>query len=124
VVERVNPFTQGSWLWRAWRGRSVTFAALFALGLLGVSVLGWFRELLERLNAPWYVWFVAPIVLLSFLARKETEWIPDERQRRWWARGLVIGAIVVVILLAKLAPEKPASPPTREPQGRARVPDR
>lgn len=116
-MKRVNPFTQGSWLWRAWRGRSVTFAALFAFGLLGVSVLGWFRELLERLSAPWYVWFAAPIVLLSFLARKETEWIPDERQRRWWARGLVIGSIVVVILLAKLAPEETPGASTPEAPG-------
>ncbi|ACB73537.1 hypothetical protein Oter_0246 [Opitutus terrae PB90-1] len=106
----VNPISASSWLWRALRGHSVTFAALFACSLLGLSVFSEFRGLLDRIDAPWYVWLLAPIVLVSALAKKEQEWIPDARKRLWWARGLVIGSIVAVILIASLAPEpKPAS---------------
>lgn len=115
----VNPLSAGSWLWRALRGRSVTFAALFACGLLGVSVLGEVRGLLDRIDAPWYVWLLAPIVLVSTLAKKEQEWIPDERKRLWWARGLVIGAILAVILIAKLAPDEQ---PAHAPEGTSKHP--
>lgn len=101
----VNPFSEGSWLWRAWHGRSVTFAALFALSVLGLSVLTQFRELLERLDAPWYVWLLAPIVLIATLAKKEQEWIPDPAKRRWWSRGLVLGSILVAVAIATLAPD-------------------
>lgn len=101
----------------------MTFAALFALALLGFSVLGWFRALLDRLGAPWYVWFLAPIVLLTFLSRKETEWIPDEKRRHQWSRWLVIGAIVGAILIAKFAPDAPP-PATASPQARTQAPSR
>ena len=103
---------------------AIVHGAQDALGLLGFSVLGWFRELLARVGAPWYVWLIAPIVLIAFLARKETEWIPDEKRRRQWSRWLVIGAIIVVILIAKFAPKDESPRPLREPQGRARVPAR
>lgn len=91
-----------SWTWRALRGHSVTFAALFALALLGVSTLAVFRQVLERLGAPWYAWFLVPIIAIAYLARKESEWLPDPVTRRRWARGVFFGAILLSLLMAKL----------------------
>ncbi len=121
----MNPFTEGSWLWRAWRGHSVTFAALFALAMAGVSVIGWFRHVLRALGAPWIFALILPAVVIAILARKEKEWLPDPEQRSRWARWLAIGSIAAAMIAAKLSPEPPKPPgdarALREPQGRAGV---
>lgn len=119
LSERVNPFSAATWFWRGWRGRSVTFAALFALGVLGISALGWFRHLLRGLGAPWYLWLLLPLAVVSVLARKETEWLPDPERRRKWAWGVMAGAILLALLVAKLAPEKPEPVYSRPVPGRA-----
>lgn len=119
----MNPFTEGSWLWRAWRGHSVTFAALFALAMLGVSAVGWFRHELRELGAPWWLALILPAVLIAVIARKEKDWMPDADRRSKWARWLAAGAIAFVMISTKLAPDKPApsAPERGEPQGRAGV---
>ena len=114
----VNPLSGFSWFWRAWRGNSVTFAALFASGMLGLSVLSWFRHVLSRWGAPWYLWLLLPFFLVAILARKETEWLPDPALRMRCARWLIFGSIVIVVLSAKFAPKhgnapSEASTPTR-----------
>lgn len=106
----MNPFSGATWLWRALRGGSVTFGALFALGMLGLSVISAFRHLLGRLGAPWYVLFVAPIVVVTILAKKEPEWIPDPAQRKKWSRRLVYGSLVIFLLVAFFAPRKTEAP--------------
>jgi hypothetical protein len=103
-----------AWLWRALRGRSVTFAALFALMVLGASVFGGMREGLRWAGAPWLVAFLLPGLLIALLARKEQQWFPDEARRLWWARVLVFGSVFGAIVLALLMP-KPDEPP-REPR--------
>lgn len=115
----MNPFSSVSWLWRAWRGRSITFAAFFALGLFGFSAVGAFRHGLSRLGAPWYVWLLVPIFIVTVLVRKEEEWLPDAEERRKWSLRLIFGSIFLTILLAKLAPEKPADagPPAGPQRG-------
>ena len=120
-VRAMNPFSAVSWLWRAWRTRSITAAALFAFAVLGISVLGGFRHLLHRLGAPWYVWIFLPLALVATLARKEAEWMPDEIERRKWARRLVVGAIVLGLVMAKFAakPAQDATPPPSSSGGRA-----
>ncbi len=117
----MNPWSGTSWLWRAWRRHSVTFAALFALSVLGISVLGTLRHLLYRLGAPWYLLLIAPFLLLALLSRKEVEWIPDPEDRRIWARRLVLGSLGLMLLLAWFAPRKP--PPTA-PEPRPPILDR
>ena len=99
----MNPFSAGSWLWRAWRTRSVTAAALFALAVLGISVLGGFRHLLSRLGAPWYVWLLLPLAAVAVLARKEAEWMPDETERRKWSRRLIVGSLLLALLAARFS---------------------
>jgi hypothetical protein len=102
----LNPISALSWTWRAVRGNSLTFAVLFALGLLGVSVVTEFRHLLDRLGAPWYAWFLVPMVGIAYLARKEADWLPDVRRRKIWARAVFFGSIVIAILISKFGPSK------------------
>lgn len=109
----MNPFSAVTWLWRALRGRSVTFAALFALTLTGFSVLGWLQWILRAAGAHWLALLLAPALIVMALARKEAEWVPDEEERRKWARGLVFGAILAAVLAGFLVPEPPA--PERPP---------
>lgn len=120
----MNPVSGVSWVWRAWRGRSVTFAALFATSLLGVSVLGVLRQGLSRIGVPWWGWLIAPFFVVSFLAKKEAVWIPDEAVRRKWARWLVLGSIAIALVIAWFAPKPPpveTGLKPSEPMGRAGV---
>lgn len=94
----VNPF----WFWRGLMGNSVTFAALFASVLLGVSIAGSFQKLLGSLGVHWLYVILIPIFLFSWLGRKEQQWLPDERQRKWWARGLIVGSIVLAIVINQI----------------------
>ncbi|MDO8538884.1 MAG: hypothetical protein Q7S40_00475 [Opitutaceae bacterium] len=95
-----------SWTWRALRGHSVTFAALFACGILGLSVVAEFRHLLTRWHAPWYAWFIIPMLAIGYLAKKETQWMPEVETRRKWSRRLFVGSIVIALLLAKFGPSR------------------
>ena len=121
----MNPLSGFSWFWRAWRGRSVTFAALFASGILGLSVLGSFRHLLSHWGAPWYFWFIAPFLIIAILSRKELEWLPDPELRMRCSRWLVLGSIAIVLITAWLAPRRPDPVPITEqptaPVDRAQV---
>jgi membrane protease YdiL (CAAX protease family) len=103
----VNPISALSWIWKALRGRSVTFAALFAFTLAGFSVLAWIKAALQAAGASWLVLLVLPTVLLAVLARKEMDWIPDEDVRRRWARGLIFGSLFAAIASAVLLPSPP-----------------
>lgn len=105
-------FSAVSWAWRALRGHSITFAALFALTLLGVPVLGEFRHLLARWEAPWYVWLLVPAIAIGYFAKKETQWMPDVEARKKWARWIFFGSIVAALLLAKFGPRAEPEPAT------------
>jgi hypothetical protein len=94
----VNPSAL-SWLWRGFRGNSVTFAALFASLLLGASIAGGFQKLLSSLGVHWLYVILIPIFLFSWLSRKELQWLPDERKRKLWARSLIAGSIVLAIVI-------------------------
>lgn len=103
----VNPF----WLWRGLKGNSVTFAALFASVLLGASIAGGFRHLLATLGFHWLYVILIPIFLFSWLSKNEARWVPDEAKRKLYARSLIVGSILVVLLIAWLRPEpKPSAP--------------
>jgi hypothetical protein len=104
-----------SWLWRAFRGRSVTFAALFAVTLLGVSVIASVRHVLTWMNAPWLAVFLLPILLIAILARKESDWIPDPELRSRWARWLILGSIVAAMVATVVLPKPPPPEPDPNP---------
>lgn len=89
-----------SWGWRALRGYSVTFAVLFACGILGLSLINEFRYLLTRWHAPWYAWLIIPMIVIGYLAKKESQWLPDPEVRRKWSRRIFLGAIIIAVLLA------------------------
>lgn len=103
------------WLWKALRGQSVTFAALFALSILGLSVVRAFRHLLSALGAPWLLLFLVPALAIGAIARRESEWMPEEEQRKRWSRRLVFGAIGLSVLLALLAPKRSPEPVDERP---------
>lgn len=106
----MNPFSALGWFWRALRTRSITAAVLFALAMMGVSVLSGFRHLLSRLGAPWFLWLLLPLAVVAMLARKEAEWMPDAEERHRWSRRLVVGSILLALLVAKLGWKKSEEP--------------
>ena len=99
----VNPSALG-WLWRGLKGNSVTFAALFASLLLGVSIAGGFQKLLASLGVHWLYVILIPVFLFSWVSRKEAQWLPDERKRKFYARSLIVGSLVVALLIGWLRP--------------------
>lgn len=112
----MNPLSAVTWSWRALRGHSVTFAGLFACGVLGISVMTTFRAVLRRLDAPWQAWLLLPMAVVALLAKKETEWWPDPEVRKAWARRIFFGSIVAAILLAIMRPEPPPDPAAPGPR--------
>jgi hypothetical protein len=101
----------------------VTFAALFAAGMLGWSIIGWVRHTLDRWGAPWYLLIVLPMLLVTIFVRKETEWLPDPELRMRCARWLIFGSMLIVMLSSILMPKRVADSPTvpAEAEGRARI---
>lgn len=94
----VNPL----WLWRGFKGNSVTFALLFASVLLGASIAGGFHRLLAAFGIHWLYVILIPICLFSWLAGKEPQWLPDERKRKLYARSLILGSIVLAIVINQI----------------------
>jgi len=92
------------WFWRGLKGHSVTFAALFASLVLGASISGGVRHLLAALGVHWLYIVILPALLFGWMAKREGQWIPDERKRRRIARTLLIGSLVLAALIAWLRP--------------------
>ena len=97
----VNPFAI-NWLWRGFMGKSVTFALLFACLALGWSVTGSLWFFLRDLGVHWLFALVLPGLFFSWLAKREEKWLPDEKVRKWWARGLIVVSLLVALLIAWL----------------------
>jgi biotin transporter BioY len=109
----VNPVSAISWLWKALRGHSVTFAVLLAFALLGVSVIRWVQMGLDALGTPWLLGFILPTILIGVLAKKERVWIPEETRRKFWARCIVGGAVAIAAVMAYFRPDPPEPPPNQ-----------
>jgi len=101
----VNPFAL-SWLWRGFKGRSVTFALLFASFMLGWSLSHYVNVLLTRLGVHWLYAMVLPAFFFMWLAKREDRFIPDEGKRKLYARVLIIGSIGLALLIAWLRPAR------------------
>ncbi len=95
----VNPFAI-SWLWRGFKGHSVTFALLFATCLLGWPLSAQVNHLLTRLGVHWLYAMILPACIFMWLAKREDRFIPEERKRKLWARGLIAGSLLLAILIA------------------------
>ncbi|MBI3886348.1 MAG: hypothetical protein HY302_11560, partial [Opitutae bacterium] len=80
----MNPFAIG-WFWRGFKGKSVTFAVLFAAFVLGWSVAGELGRWLHRLGVHWLYALLLPAGLFLWLARVEPRFFPDEAKRKLWA---------------------------------------
>lgn len=105
----MNPFSGATWLWRALRGQSVVFAALFALTLLGLSIVHVLRHMLAALGLPWLALLILPALIFGYLAKREEEWWPDPLERKRWSRRLVFGSIAVAIAISFLKPKPPVT---------------
>ena len=97
----VNPFAI-AWLWRGFKGRSVTFAMLFATAILGLSLAHLARVALAKLGFHWLYVLILPMVLFSLLAKCEERFIPDEGKRAFYARSIIAGSILLALLIAWL----------------------
>jgi hypothetical protein len=97
----VNPFAL-SWLWRGFKGRSVTFALLVASFVLGWSLSHYVNVLLTRLGVHWLYAMVLPAFFFMWLAKREERFIPDENQRKLYARSLIAGSIVLAIVINQI----------------------
>lgn len=97
----INPFAL-SWLWRGFKGKSVTFALLFASLLLGASLAQAFSTLLTRLGVHWLYVMIFSALFFPWLAKREPQFIPDENKRKLYARSLIIGAIVLAIVINQI----------------------
>jgi hypothetical protein len=95
----VNIFA-ANWFLKGVRGNSVTFALLFASCLVGFSLSHLIHVALEKLGVHWLYVMILPVVFFTWLAKREDRIIPDEILRRRWARGLIIGSIVLALLIA------------------------
>lgn len=112
----INPIA----LWKALRYFSLTFAVIFASTLLGASVTALLGKLLGKLPLPWLVLWLAPMILVAMVAKREKQWLPDDNLRRTIAKRIVAGAVVLwaVMLVGRMifAPDEPAqTAPTAKP---------
>lgn len=91
-----------NWLVKGLRGNSVTFALLFASFVVGYSLSHFVHVVLEKLGVHWLYVMILPVVFFGWLAKREERWLPDERQRKLWARGLIAGSILLALLISWL----------------------
>ena len=95
----VNIFA-ANWFLKGLRGNSVTFALLFASFVVGYSLSQLIHAILEKLGMHWLYVMILPVVFFTWLAKREDRIIPDEVLRKRWARGLIIGSILLALLIA------------------------
>jgi hypothetical protein len=95
----VNPFAIG-WLWRGFKGNSVTFALLFGCLVLGWSVTGSLWFFLRDMGVHWLFALLIPGLFFSWLAKQEDRFIPHEKTRKLWARSLIVASSLLAVLIA------------------------
>ena len=95
----VNP-SAISWLWRGFKGNSVTFALLFSCLVLGWSVTGSIWSFLRSAGVHWLFALVVPALFFGWLAKQEARLIPDEAKRRLYARSMILGSLAIAIVVA------------------------
>lgn len=91
-----------AWLWRGLKGHSVTFAALFASFVLGVSIAGGVGRLLSSLGVHWLYVIILPAAAFAWLHRREAQWLPDPEKRKRLARWIIGGSIVIAVAINQI----------------------
>jgi len=81
----LNPFT----IRRVWRERSLTFALVVALAVVGVSTWKTLYEGLRRVHVPWLLALILPFLVVAWVARHEDRLVKDPLLRRRLALGLL-----------------------------------
>lgn len=90
------------WFWRGLQGHSVTFAALFASVILGLSISGGVGKLLAALGVHWLYVLLLPAVIFWWLNRQEPRWLPDPVKRKWLARAVLLGAGALAVVINQI----------------------
>jgi polyferredoxin len=115
----MNPFSLRL-LWKAIRGRSLTFALLFATVLLGYSGFGLMKSLFLAIPVlPVWMAYVLPFVVIGLLARFEPRLLPDPRRRAILSFGVVGLSIALTYSVWRweqaVTPEPPPATEAPEP---------
>jgi hypothetical protein len=92
----MNPFLLKPLL-RAVRGRSLTFAVVFATAVLGASITGFVRQTLSGVGLWLPLAWLVPILLVGFLAKKEDRIPLSVERKRLICLALVIGSVVFAL---------------------------
>lgn len=80
----------------------MTFALLFATFVLGWPMSDELGRLLSRIGVHWLYVLVLPGFLFMWLAKREERMIPEEKKRKLWARGLIVGSLVLAIMINQI----------------------
>lgn len=94
----MNPFNLRL-LWKGLRGRSLVFSLLFATAVLGYSGAGFVREVFSFIGVPWWLVWLVPIFLIGAIAKKEEEWLPNEKYRKWVSYSVIAFSMAFGYLL-------------------------
>lgn len=107
----MNPFSLRL-LWKAIRGRSLTFALLFAMVLLGYSGFGLMKSLFLAIPVlPVWMAYVLPLVIIGLIARFEPRLLPDPRRRAILSFGVVFFSIGLAYIVWRWEQAVQAEPP-------------
>lgn len=97
----VNPFAI-SWLWRGFKGKSVTFALMFATFVLGWPISTEVNLLLTKIGVHWLYAMALPAVLFMWLAKRENRFMPEESKRKLYARTLIVGSLLLAVVINQI----------------------
>lgn len=110
----MNPFHLRL-LWKGLTGRSIVFSLLFAMAVLGYSGAGFLREAFRSIPfVPWWAVWVAPMILIGMLAKREDRWLPNITFRRVLSLAVVSFSVLFGLLLARMESEARALDPLAE----------
>lgn len=91
-----------TWFWRGLKGHSITFSALFASVVLGISIAGSIGQLLRSLGLHWLYVIILPGIFFGWVNSREARWIPDEKKRRRTARGIIFGSALLAVIINQI----------------------
>ena len=109
----MNPF-HIRLLWKGITGNSLVFSLLFATAVLGYSGGGFIRDFFGWLGVPWWLVWIIPIVLIGAVAKREADWLPNDKFRKGLSLAVVVFSIICGLLLWKMEKDAEKYDPPKE----------
>lgn len=104
-------------MWKGITGRSIIFSLLFATAVLGYSGSGFISGAFKWIGVPWWLAWLIPLFLIGAVAKREDQWLPNEKFRRWLSLGIVIFSALFGFLLWQMEQDaKQYDPPKEKPR--------